>query len=168
MKLLLCLALSCSLLLSLALSCSTLLCLALSCPSSLSFSFPSTDVSSSRRKSRKAPFSATSSERRRLMSSPLSKDLSAKYNVNAVPIRSGDEVKITRGHYRGSEGRVTAVYRRKWVIHVERVTRNKANGQPVPVGIDASKVVITKLHLDKDRLSLLERKAAGRVAVASN
>lgn len=99
------------------------------------------------------------------MAAPLSKDLAAKYSVKSMPVRVGDEVKITRGHYRGSEGKVTTVYRRKWVIHVERVTRNKANGQPVPVGIDASNVVITKLHLDKDRLSLLERKAAGRARV---
>jgi hypothetical protein len=28
----------------------------------------------------------------------------------------------------GKEGKVTAVYRRKWVIHIERVTREKTNG----------------------------------------
>jgi large subunit ribosomal protein L26e len=32
----------------------------------------------------------------------------------------------------------------------------------VAVGIDPSKVVITKLKIDKDRRALLERKAAGR------
>ncbi len=50
------------------------------------------------------------------------------------------------------------VYRKKYVIHIERLIRDKANSQQVPIGIDASKVVITKLKLDKDRKALLERK----------
>jgi large subunit ribosomal protein L26e len=53
---------------------------------------------------------------------------------------------------------VTSVYRLKYVIHVERVTREKVNGQSVSVGIAPSKVIITKLKLDKDREAILERK----------
>ena len=45
-----------------------------------------------------------------------------------------------------------------WVIHVERVNREKANGASVAVGIHPSKVVVTKLYMDKDRKALLERK----------
>lgn len=40
------------------------------------------DVSSSRRKSRKAHFTAPSHIRRKIMSSPLSKELREKYNVS--------------------------------------------------------------------------------------
>jgi large subunit ribosomal protein L26e len=32
------------------------------------------------------------------------------------------------GHLQGREGKVVQVYRRKWVIHVERITREKVNG----------------------------------------
>lgn len=28
----------------------------------------------------------------------------------------------------GREGKVTQVYRKKWVIHIERITREKVNG----------------------------------------
>mmetsp|Transcript_96612 Transcript_96612/g.300914 ORF Transcript_96612/g.300914 Transcript_96612/m.300914 type:complete len:138 (-) Transcript_96612:64-477(-) len=115
-------------------------------------------VTSSRRKNRKAHFTATSVERRKIMSAPLSKDLRTKYNVRSVPIRRDDEVMIMRGHYHDREGKVTTVYRKKWVIHVERVTRDKVNGQTVPVGIRPCKVMITKLKLDKDRKALLDRK----------
>ncbi|KAG0629730.1 hypothetical protein M758_1G125500 [Ceratodon purpureus] len=121
-------------------------------------------VSSSRRKSRKAHFSAPSSERRILMSAALSSDLKNKYNVRSVPVRKDDEVMVVRGTYKGREGKVVQVYRRKWVIHVERITREKVNGATVNVGIDTSKVVITKLKLDKDRKALLERKGKGRSA----
>merc|ERR1712183_846987 len=115
-------------------------------------------VSSSRRKSRKAHFTAPSHVRRIIMSAPLSKDLRAKYQVRAVPIRRDDEVMIVRGHYHDREGKVTQVYRKKWRIHIERVTRDKANGQTVQIGIHPSKVVITKIKLDKDRKALLDRK----------
>ena len=80
-----------------------------------------------------------------------------------------DEVQIVRGSYkkaRNATAKVIAVYRRKWVIHIEGVTREKANGQTVNVGIHPSKCVITKLKMDKDRKALLERKAAGAAAGA--
>jgi hypothetical protein len=47
---------------------------------------------------------------------------------------------------------------RKYVIHVERINREKNNGATVPLGIHPSNVVITKLHLDPDRKALLDRK----------
>ncbi|KAM7263147.1 hypothetical protein ACFE04_000830 [Oxalis oulophora] len=121
-------------------------------------------VSSSRRKSRKAHFTAPSSLRRILMSAPVSTDLRAKHNVRSMPIRKNDEVQVVRGTYKGREGKVVQVYRKKWVIHIERITREKVNGSTVNVGVHPSKVVISKLFLDKDRKSLIDRKAKGRAA----
>jgi len=74
---------------------------------------------------------------------------------------------ITRGSNKGREGKIVSVYRLKYVIHIERITREKTNGQSVPLGIAPSKVVITKLKLDKDRESILERVAKGRELNAS-
>ncbi|KAH0605391.1 uncharacterized protein H6S33_004613 [Morchella sextelata] len=115
-------------------------------------------LASSRRKSRKAHFSAPSSVRRVIMSAPLSKELRAQHNVRSIPIRKDDEVMITRGFHKGSEGKVVSVYRLKYVIHIERLNREKVNGQSVPIGIHPSKVKITKLKIDKDRDAILERK----------
>ena len=52
------------------------------------------------------------------------------------------------------------------VIHVERLTRDKVNGQSLPVGLSPSQVVVTKLKLDKQREELLERVKVGREAAA--
>lgn len=82
--------------------------------------------------------------------------------VRSIPIRKDDEVTIVRGSNKGREGKVTSVYRLKYSIHIERVVREKSNGQSVPLGIHPSKVVITKLKLDKDRENLLERVGKGR------
>ena len=116
------------------------------------------NVSSSRRKSRKAHFTAPSHERRKLMSSALSQDLRSKYGVRSLPVRKDDEVSVVRGTYKGREGKVIQCYRKKWVIHIERITREKASGATVQVGIHPSKCVVTKLKLDKDRKQILERK----------
>merc|ERR1712130_1077018 len=118
----------------------------------------SANVSSSRRKSRKAHFTAPSSVRRKIMSAHLNKELSQKYHVKSMPIRKDDEVIVVRGINRGREGKVIQVYRKKYVIHIERVTREKSNGSTVNVGIHPSNVMITKLKLDKDRRAILDRK----------
>jgi large subunit ribosomal protein L26e len=81
-----------------------------------------------------------------------------------MPVRKGDEVTVLRGQFRNREGQVTQVYRKKFVIHIANITRDKNNGQKVQVGIHPSKVAITKLHLDKDRKSILARKASSAQA----
>merc|ERR1712039_585579 len=115
-------------------------------------------VASSRRKSRKAHFTAPSSVRRKIMSAHLNKELIQKYHVKSMPIRKDDEVIVVRGINRGREGKVIQVYRKKYVTHIERVTREKSNGSTVNVGIHPSNVMITKLKLDKDRRAILDRK----------
>merc|ERR1711977_687196 len=118
-----------------------------------------TNVSSSRRKCRKAYFSAPSNVRRKLMSAPLSKDLRDKHNVRSMPIRKDDEVLVTRGPFKSAQaGKVISVYRKKWVLHIERVQREKANGATVSVGVRPSKVEIVRLKMDRDRKKILERK----------
>ncbi|KAI9828094.1 MAG: 60S ribosomal protein L26B [Thelocarpon impressellum] len=123
-----------------------------------------TSLHSSRRKSRKAHFGAPSSVRRTIMSAPLSKELRDKHNARSIPIRKDDEVSITRGTHKGREGKVTSVYRLKYVIHVDRVSREKSNGKTEPIGIHPSKCVVTKLKMDKDRENILDRISRGREA----
>lgn len=92
------------------------------------------------------------------MSAPLSTELRAKHRVRSLPIRRDDEVVVVRGSFKGREGKVIACYRRKYVIHVERLTCEKANQMSVPVGIHPSNVVITKPKMDRCRQIILNRK----------
>merc|ERR1712166_1481765 len=118
-------------------------------------------VSSQRRKGRKAHFSAGSTQRRKLLSANLSKDLRAQYGCKSIPVRKGDSVKGVRGGNPDREGKVMSVYRRRWCIYVDKMTREKINGQQVQLPIHPSNCVVTALKLDKDRKALLERKKAG-------
>ena len=62
------------------------------------------------------------------MSASLSQELKKQHNCRSIPVRKEDEVRIVRGSFKGKEGKVVQVYRKKWVIHVDKVTRDKANG----------------------------------------
>lgn len=121
-------------------------------------------VSSSRRKSRKAHFTAPSHERRVIMSAPLSKRLRQKYGIRSLPIRKNDEVVIKRGRYKTQQQsmRVTDVKRSQYVINLEKLSRDKSNGTQVPLNIHPSNVEITKLYLNGDRQRLIARKTVHR------
>merc|ERR1712110_587525 len=101
---------------------------------------------------------SVSSQRRKLMSSHLSKDLRKKYDVRSIAVRHGDTVKIMCGPNKNREGKVTEVYRRRWCIHIEKIVKEKTNGQQANIPIHPSNVVITTLRLDKDRKALIARK----------
>eukprot|EP01113_Clastostelium_recurvatum_P002396 TRINITY_DN109_c0_g2_i1.p2 TRINITY_DN109_c0_g2~~TRINITY_DN109_c0_g2_i1.p2 ORF type:complete len:162 (-),score=45.61 TRINITY_DN109_c0_g2_i1:79-522(-) len=118
----------------------------------------------SRRTNRRNHFTAPSHERRKIMSAPLHNDLRAKHHCRSMPVRKDDEVQVVRGVHKGREGKVVACYRLKYVIHIEKLTREKANGATVNIGIHPSKVVITKLHMDNDRRRALERKGGNKTA----
>ncbi|KAB0344115.1 hypothetical protein FD754_021041 [Muntiacus muntjak] len=80
-----------------------------------------------------------------------------------MPIQEDDEVQVVRGHYKGQQiGKVAQIYRKKYGIYIEPVQQEKANGATVHVGIHPSKVVITRLKLDKDCKKILKRKAKSR------
>ncbi|KRY85318.1 60S ribosomal protein L26 [Trichinella pseudospiralis] len=122
-------------------------------------------VSSSRRKNRKAHFTAPSHIRRKIMSCALSRELRQKYNVRTLPVRRDDEVLVCSGHNKGNVGKVLRVYRKKYVLHIDKMTREKTNGATVYIGVHPSNVTITKLKLDKDRRKIVERKSGGRSSV---
>lgn len=75
-------------------------------------------------------------------------------------------MKVVRGNFKGKEGKIVQVYRKKYVVHVERCTRDKANGQTIHVGIDASNCILTKIKMDKSRKAILDRK--NRVKIGQN
>merc|ERR1719354_1194871 len=118
---------------------------------------------SSRRKNRKAYFNAPSHVRRTLMrllclrifaknteSDPCLSVKTMKYRLSEDTSKVNNDAKCSR------------LTGKKYVVHIERIQREKANGATVHVGILPSKVVIMKLKLDKDRKRILEHRAAGR------
>ena len=110
-------------------------------------------------KQRKRLYQAPLNERYKRFSAPLSSKLKESHGTNSVPVRNGDTVMIMRGDRKGSEGKVTQINRKKYMIFVEGATREKVDGTATLVPIHPSKVMITRLNLDdKWRKKILERK----------
>lgn len=110
-------------------------------------------------KQRKMLFQAPDHIRHKHFAAPLSPELRASRGVRAIPVRSGDAVRIMRGDHKGFEGKVTRIDRKKYRIYVEGLTREKVDGTTILVPIHPSKVMITNLNLeDKWRKQVLERK----------
>ncbi|MEM1657661.1 MAG: 50S ribosomal protein L24 [Candidatus Jordarchaeales archaeon] len=113
------------------------------------------------RKQRKALYNAPLHVRHKMFGARLSPELREKYGVKTLPVREGDEVLVMRGTFKGTEGKVVEVDRKKYRIYVENVTIEKADGTVVYYPIHPSKVMITKLKLDDERRKkIIERKRA--------
>jgi large subunit ribosomal protein L24 len=103
----------------------------------------------------------TTSESRNLFSASLSPELIKAYGVRSMHIRKGDTVTPMRGIFRDVEGKVTKVDRKKILMNVEGIVREKSDGTTIFLPIHPSKVRITKLNLDDHRRKeTLERKAS--------
>jgi len=117
-------------------------------------------------KQRKMLYQAPAHIRYRLFTAPLSPELRASHGVKALPIRSGDSVRVMRGDKKGFEGKITRIDRKKYRVYVEGLTREKVDGTTIFVPVHPSKVMITRLILDdKWRKKILERKKAARKKV---
>lgn len=111
------------------------------------------------KKQRKRLFQAPDHVRYRKFSARLSPELRASHETKTVPARSGDSVRIMRGDFKGFEGKITRVDRKKYRIYVEGLRREKVDGTTISVSTHPSKVMITDLNLeDKWRKQILERK----------
>jgi len=112
------------------------------------------------RKQRKFLYNAPLHIRGKIMSATLSKELREKYNVRNLPIRVGDKVKVMRGDFKGTEGKVVEVDLKRYRIHVEGVTQKRTDGTEVYYPLHPSNVMIVELNLeDEERTKIIERRA---------
>ncbi len=110
-------------------------------------------VSTQPRKQRKSRYQAPLHIRHKLMGAILSPELSERYKIKSIPVRSGDTVKVLRGDHKGKEGKVQTVNLNKMTITVDGISVAKSDGTEVPRPVQPSKVMITKLEIkDKKRM----------------
>ena len=68
-----------------------------------------------------------------------------------------------KGKAKGKSGKVVHVYRKRNVLYVDLVNREKQNGQTVFLPIKPCYCVIEKLLINKDRTKTIEKRAAIKV-----
>ena len=100
---------------------------------------------------------ATSKVRSVQTAASLSSDLRKKFGKRSARINKGDTVKILRGEFYGTAGKVTKILTRKNSITVDGVKREKVKGEKIDVPIHATNVIITALNDDdKWRMNKLQ------------
>ena len=117
-------------------------------------------TSSQPRKQRLARLRAPHHQARKQMASHLSEELLLKYNRRSATVIAGDEVRLLRGDHKGKTGKIVDVDVSVRKVVVEGITNKKADGTEVPLPVDPSNLVITRLNLeDKRRESKLQSTA---------
>lgn len=100
--------------------------------------------------------------RKKFVSALLSKELRKKYKRRNIGARKGDKVKIMRGQFKKTTGRINEVDVKRQKVHVEGADFVKKDGSKVQYPIHVSNIMITELFIeDKKRKKALERKIKG-------
>lgn len=115
-------------------------------------------VSKQPRKQRKERYTAPLHKRQRYMGARLSEELTKQYGTRSAAVATGDTVKVLRGDFKGTEGKVQSVSLKDGTISVDGVISTKVDGTEVPRPIYPSNVLITKLVMDDPRRALSIKK----------
>ena len=104
-------------------------------------------------------YRATNQVRNKQLGGSLSKQLRQKYGRRHIRILDGDVVKITRGEYKGINGKVTKISLDGSRVAIEGIKKEKIKGDKVDILIHTSNLLITSLKTDdKWRTKILEAK----------
>lgn len=110
-------------------------------------------------KQRKEKANAPLHVRHRMVSAHLSKSMRAQLKRRSLPLRKGDEVRVARGKWRGTVGKISEVDLKELKVYVEGVKRRRVEGKEVQVALEPSNLIITNPVLDDPRRKLvIERK----------
>jgi len=109
-------------------------------------------------KQRKAFYQAPLHKKHKFLSAHLSKDLRKQFNKRSLPVRKGDEVKVMRGQFKGTIGKISKVDLKKLKVYVDNIKRKRVSGEEVHVPIHASNLMIINPILeDPRRKKVIER-----------
>ena len=109
-------------------------------------------------KQRKTLFQAPMHKRHKFLSAHLAKDLIAKWKRRSLSVRKGDEVKVMRGKFKGTVGKISDVDLKRLKVYIENIKRRKVSGEEVHVPISPSNLLLTNPVMeDKERLKIINR-----------
>jgi large subunit ribosomal protein L24 len=114
--------------------------------------------SMSPRKQRRRVQNATNHERKNMLKCRLDEFLQEEYGLRSLVVKKGDLVRIMRGQFRDTEGKVTEVSYKKGVVYLDNATITKSDGKEANVSIHPSNLLLVKLELNDERKSLIEKK----------
>lgn len=88
----------------------------------------------------------------------LDEFLREEYGLRSLVVKRGDLVRIMRGQFRDTEGKVIGVDYQHIRVYIDSATTTKADGKEVQVPLHPSNLMLVKLELDDERQKLIESK----------
>ncbi len=116
------------------------------------------------RKQRKRIYEAPLHYKHRFFNVHLSKELREKYKTRTLPVRKGDIVRVKRGGYKKTEGKVAKILTSKVRLEIEGIAREKTGGVRSFYPVHPSNVELVRLgKIDKVRRKIIERRAKAEI-----
>ena len=115
-------------------------------------------VTKSPRKQRRRIHKSPLHTHKNMLKCRLDEFLREEYAMRSMVPKKGDLVRIMRGQFRDTEGKIVGVDYRSIRITVDSATTTKADGKEVQIPVHPSNVMLVKLELDDERRQLIERK----------
>lgn len=110
-------------------------------------------------KQRKALYQAPLHKRQKLVAAHLPKALRKQFGRRSLSVRKGDEVRVMRGKFKKSSGKVSKVDLKKFKVYIEGIKRKKISGEEVQVPFHPSNLLIVNPVMeDPERKKIFERK----------
>jgi large subunit ribosomal protein L24 len=95
---------------------------------------------------------------RNMLKCHLDEFLQEDYGLRSLVVKKGDLVKVMRGQFRDTEGKIIRVDYRNRRVHIDSATVTKSDGKEANVPIHPSNLMLVKLELDDERKKLIEKK----------
>jgi len=96
-------------------------------------------------------FNAPLHAKYRFMAARISKELAKKYGIKRIEVRKGDKIKIMRGQFAKTTGKVNRVSLSATRIYVDGAERTKIDGSKAFYPLHPSNVMITELASEDKR-----------------
>ncbi|MDF1541093.1 MAG: 50S ribosomal protein L24 [Candidatus Thorarchaeota archaeon] len=114
--------------------------------------------SKSPRKQRRLIYKSPLHTHKKMLKCRLDEFLREEYAMRSLVPKKGDLVRIMRGQFRDTEGKIVGIDYGKIRIYVDSSTTTKADGKEVQIPMHPSNLMLVKLELDDDRKEILQRK----------
>jgi large subunit ribosomal protein L24 len=93
-------------------------------------------------KQRKALYQAPLHKKHKMLAAHLSKELRKQWKKRSLPVRKGDEVKVMRGKFKGTTGKISKVDLKGLKVYVENVRRKRVSGEEIHIPLHPSNLLI--------------------------
>lgn len=101
--------------------------------------------SSKPKKQRKFHYEKDLHKKQQGLAGHLDKKLREQLKTRSIALRKGDTVKVMNGKNKNKSGKIIEVHYKKGTVYVEKIIRKKANGEEIPLPVQASNLLVTDI-----------------------